>query len=79
MYENYEPHEIALAQQIAHALYDYDSIPYHLANARKFKESFLRKQLETVLSISQHKIRNSRAAYYVFLINQKRTDDDLRS
>lgn len=78
MYENYEPHEITLAQEIAHALRDYDSIPYHLANARKFNEAFLRKQLEAVLAIPEHKIKNSRAAYYVFLINQKRTDDDLR-
>jgi hypothetical protein len=78
MFEEYSEYEIKLAQEIAHALRDYDSIPYHLANARKFKESFLKKQLETVLSVQQHKIRNSRAAYYVFLINQKRTDDDLR-
>lgn len=79
MYENYTAHEIALAQEFAHKLRDYDSIPYHLVNARKFTESFLRTQLEAVLLIPQHKIKNSRAAYYVFLINQKRTDDDLRA
>ena len=78
MYDNYDQYEIALAQEIAHALRDYDSMPYHLQNARKFKESFLRTQLDAVLAIPQHKIRNSRAAYYVFLINHKRTDDDLR-
>lgn len=78
MYDEYEPHEIALAQDIAHALRDYDSMTYHLQNAKRYNESFLRKQLDTVLSIPQHKIRNSRAAYYVFLINQKRTEDDFR-
>ncbi len=78
MYDGYEPHEIKLAQDIAHALRDYDSMPYHLQNARKYKEAFLLKQLETVLAIPQHKIRNSRAAYYVFLISQKSTHDDFR-
>src|SRR5579864_7447840 len=68
MYDEYNEHEIKLAQEFAQALHDWDSIPYHLSNARKFNESFLRKQLETVLSIPQHKIRNSRAAYYVSLL-----------
>ena len=78
MTDDYSSYEITLAQDIAHVLRDYDSIPYHLQNARKYKESFLRKQLEAVLAIPQHKIRNSRAAYYVFLINHKHTDDDFR-
>ena len=78
MYENYTPHEIKIAQDIAHALSDYDSMPYHLQNARKYTESFLEKQLETVLAIPQHKIRNSRAAYYVFLINHNATHNDFR-
>jgi hypothetical protein len=78
MYEQYDPYEIKLAQDIAEALHDYDSLPYHLQNARKFKESFLRKQLQTVLSIEHHKIRNSRAAYYVFLINHNASPGDRR-
>ena len=79
MYEEYSQNEINIAQDIAHQLRDYDSMPYHLQNARRYNESFLRKQLEAVLAIPHHKIRNSRAAYYVFLINHKHTDDDFRS
>jgi hypothetical protein len=73
MYEEYSQDEIILAQDIAHQLRDYDSMPYHLQNARKYKEAFFRTQLEAVLAIPNHKIRNSRAAYYVFLINHKAT------
>ena len=70
MYENYEPQEINLAREIADELDDQDSIPYHLQNVRKYKESFLRKQLQKVLSIPEHKIKRSRAALYTYLINQ---------
>lgn len=78
MYENYTQDEITLAQEFAHALSDYDSMVFHLDNARKFKESFLRKQLEYVLTRPHHKIKTSRAAYYTFLIHQKATEHDLR-
>lgn len=79
MYENYEPHEVSLAQEFVHKLRDYDSMNYHLGNARIFKESFLRKQLTEVLSKPHHEIRTNRAAYFVWRIKHYRTDDDLRS
>jgi len=63
-----------LAHEIAQALNDMDSITLHLQYVRKYKESFLRKQLKTVLSIPAHKIKKSRAALYTFLVNKNAGD-----
>ncbi|HNP23436.1 MAG TPA: hypothetical protein PKM63_17335 [Panacibacter sp.] len=70
MYENYEPYEIRLAHEIAETLQDKDSLPLHLQFVRKFKEEFLRKILNKVMSLDKKKIKRSRAALYTFLVNQ---------
>ena len=70
MYENYDPYEIRLAREIATTLSDLDSLPLHLQYVRKFKEEFLRKILNKVMSLDERKIKRSRAALYTFLVSQ---------
>lgn len=78
MKEDYSSYEIKLANEIADALKDRDSITMHLLYVRKYKEEFLRKILSKVLSIDESKIRRSRAALYTFLINQAHSHGDSR-
>jgi hypothetical protein len=70
MYQDYDPHEIKLANEIAEILKDRDSITLHLQYARKYKEDYLRRILNKVMSLPDNKIRRNRAALYTFLINQ---------
>lgn len=70
MQNDYDPHEIKLAHEIADTLKDRDSIILHLQYARKYKEEFLRKTLAKVMSLDESKIRKNRAALYTFLISQ---------
>ena len=70
MHQDYDPYEIKLAHEIADTLDDKDSITLHLQYARRYKEEFLRRILNKVMSIDQSKIRTNRAALYVHLINQ---------
>lgn len=70
MNQDYDPYEIKLAHEIANTLGDRDSIALHLQYARKYKEEFLRKTLNKVMSLDESKIKRSRAALYTFLINQ---------
>jgi len=67
---DYDPYERKLANEIADALNDRDSITMHLQFARKYKEEFLRKTLNKVMKLSEASIKKSRAALYTFLINQ---------
>lgn len=70
MYHDYSPQEIKLANEIADTLQDRDSITLHLQYTRKFKEDFLRRILNKVMSLPENKIRRSRAALYTYLISQ---------
>lgn len=70
MYSDYEPHEIRLAHEISETLNDRDSLALHLQYVRKFKEEYLRKILNKVMSLDEKKIRKNRAALYTFLVNQ---------
>ena len=76
MYQEYSSHEIKLANEIAETLKDRDSITLHLQYARKYKEEFLRRVLAKVMSLPDSKIRRTRAALYVFLINQSARHGD---
>ena len=62
--------EKALAYEIALALDDLDSLHLHLSFVQMYKEEFLRKMLQKAMATPQEKIRRSRAALYVFLVNQ---------
>ena len=70
MYEQYDPYEIKLAQEIADTLKDQGSLALPLQYVRKYKESHLRETLAKVMAIDERSIRKSRAALYTFLINQ---------
>ncbi len=70
MYQDYHPSEIRLANEIADTLNDKDSLALHLQYVRKYKEEFLRRTLNKVMSIPEGKIKRNRAALYTFLINQ---------
>ena len=68
--DNYEPHEIKLANEIAETLKDHDALPLYLKYVRKYQEPFLRKKLAKVMSIPESQIRRSRGALFTFLITQ---------
>ena len=76
MYQEYDANEIKLANEIAETLKDRDSLALHLMYVRKYKEEFLRRILAKVMALPDHKIRKTRAALYVFLINQSSHHDD---
>lgn len=70
MNENYTSYELRLANEIADTLQDKDSLAMHLQYVRRYKEEFLRRILQKVMSLDESKIRKNRAALYTFLINQ---------
>jgi hypothetical protein len=78
MQNNYTPEELRLAREIAEILDDMDSLPMHLILVQKHKEGFLRERLNKVMSIPESQIKRSRAALYMFLINQKGRHGDAR-
>ena len=77
--QNYDPYERKLANEIADSLNDRDSITMHLQYVRKYKEEFLRKHLNHVMSLPDSSIKKSRAALYTFLINQAVKYGDTRN
>ena len=78
MSNNYSPQEIKLAREIADTLHDLGSMPFHLQMVRKYKEEFLRKILGHVMAVPEDQIKKSRAALYVYLINQSSRYGDSR-
>lgn len=68
--QNFEPHEVKLANEIAETLKDRDSIASYLLFTRKYKEPFLREILAKVMAIEETKIRRTRGALFTFLVNQ---------
>jgi len=70
MLDQYTQKEIKLAREIAETLGDIASLPFHLQMVRKYKEEFLRKILAHVMAVPENQIKRSRAALYVYLINQ---------
>ena len=59
-----------LAREIATKLDDMKSLTYHEDLVMQYTESYLREKLKYVMSLPRERIKNSRAAYYIFLINQ---------
>ena len=68
--QQFEPHEVKLANEIAETLKDRNSIASFLIYARKYNEKFLRETLARVMSMDEAKIRKSRGALFTFLVNQ---------
>lgn len=75
---NYHPHEVALANEIANTLQDRDALPLYLRYTRQYKEVFLRRILEKVMSIEERKIRKTRGALFTYLVSQNETNSYLR-
>jgi hypothetical protein len=65
-----------LAREIAEALNDMDSLAMHRQFVEQYSEEFLRKNLHKALATSQKKIRKSRAALYVFLVQGRNSNVD---
>jgi hypothetical protein len=57
-----------LAQELADALNDHDSIQFYRECTLKYSEDFLRKKMQKVLSIPEDQIRKSRGALFTYLI-----------
>ena len=76
IYSDYDPHEIKLAHEISETHNDRDSLALHLQYVRKFKEEYLRKILNKVMSLDERSIKKSRAALYTFLVSQGSKHDN---
>ena len=57
-----------LAFEIAKKLDDLDWVSFHEDLVKQYSESYLRQKLEYVMSLPNSRIKNSRAAYYIFLV-----------
>lgn len=68
------PNQKELALRIATRLDDLDWLSFHEDLVRQYSEEFLLEKLNYVMSLPSSKIKNSRAAYYIFLVtgNAKR-------
>lgn len=66
----HNPQELQLAQEIAERLNDPDSFNQFLRYTQKYSHKLLREKLNYVSSVPERKILTSRAAYFVFLIEQ---------
>jgi len=63
--------ENKLAHELAEVLNDKKSLAQYISFTQKFSDAFLREKLRYVLSVPNHKIRNSRAAYFNYLVSKE--------
>lgn len=61
----------AFAIELAEALDDMKSLMTYQRFVSRYSESFLREILETVIKTPKEKIKNSRGAYFTFLVTQR--------
>ncbi len=66
--KQYEPRVIALANEIAETLEDRESLNAYLYYADKYKEEYLQKILDKVMSIPTKDIRKTRGALFTYLL-----------
>jgi hypothetical protein len=76
---DYYPQEIRLANEIADSLVDRESLQLYLHFTTKYKEEQLRKILDKVMSIPEHKIKKTRGALFTYLISSYENKNDSRS
>jgi hypothetical protein len=57
-----------LAQELASAFNDQDSLRFYRECTLKYSEDFLRKKMQKVLSIPEDQIRKTRGALFTYLI-----------
>lgn len=66
--KQYEPRVIALANEIAETLEDQESLNAYLFYADKYKEEYLLRILNKVMSIPTKDIRKTRGALFTYLL-----------
>lgn len=76
---NYQPHEVALANEIANTLQDRDALPLYLKYTRQYNEVFLRRILAKVMNIEERKIRKTRGALFTFLVSHNDSRSHIRN
>ena len=74
----YKTPEDALALLLAQTLNDYDALPFYRKYASQYKEAFLRRILEKVMSIEDKKIKKSRGALFTYLVSHHEANTHLR-
>jgi hypothetical protein len=74
---NYQPHEAALANEIANTLQDRDALPLYLKYAKQYQEAYLRRILSKVMNIEERKIRKTRGALFTFLVSQNEANSHI--
>jgi hypothetical protein len=79
MKNNYEQHEIRLANELAETLKDREALQFYLTLTRKYQESRLRQILAKVMSIDEKQIRKTRGALFTFLVNQQYGNNNTRA
>lgn len=67
--KKYEPHVIELANELAERLDDFESLNAYLQYADKYKEDFILRVLDKVMSIPDEKIKKTRGALFTYLIS----------
>jgi hypothetical protein len=75
----FEPDEVQLANDLADALNDTNSIGLFLLFAKKYKEEFLRDILEKVMAMPDRHIKKTRGALFTFLVKQHGNAKGLRT
>lgn len=68
---NLSPREQELAVELAQALDDMKSLMTYERFVKRYSESFLKEILETVVRTPKERIKNSRGAYFTFLVGQR--------
>lgn len=68
---NLSPKDEALALELAEALDDVKSLMTFQRMVSRYSETFLREVLNTVVKTPKERIKNSRGAYFTFLVNQR--------
>ncbi len=72
----FESHELTLANEIADTLNDRESLPLYLSFVRKYKDEHLRKILKRVMSIPDEQIKKTRGALFTFIVNNQYGNDE---
>lgn len=68
---NLSPREQQLAVEIAQVLDDMKSLMTYERFVKRYSESYLREILQTVIKVPKEKVKNTRGAYFTFLVGQR--------
>lgn len=77
--KEYHPDQMRVAHELANTLQDTKSLKYYLSLTRRLSERALKETLAEVMAKDEKEIWKSRAAYFVYLINHKYGNNNLRA